>query len=96
MTVTFDCREFTSLCPVTGQPDFAQLTIRYRPRKRLIETKSLKLYLWSFRERRLFNESIVAEIAATIMKQAQPEWVDVEGRFAHRGGIGVTAIARRS
>ena len=93
--MSFDCREFTSRCPVTGQPDFATLRIAYAPKRLLIETKSLKLFLWSFRERAAFNEGLVVEIADRIFQQVSPEWVCVEGTFAARGGISVSAVAKR-
>ena len=93
--VRFDCSEFTSHCPVTGQPDFAVLTIEYIPSDRLIETKSLKLYLWKFRDERAFNERLVARIAADLHEQSGARALSVVGRFNARGGIAVTATAVR-
>ena len=95
ITVRFDCEEFTSLCPVTGQPDFGQLLIQYVPARHLIETKSLKLFLAGFRNARAFNEEIVVSLANEIFDQAQPVWVTVTGRFNARGGISLTATAER-
>lgn len=95
IVVTLDCSEFTSLCPVTGQPDFAQLQIRYEPAAYLVETKSLKLYLWHFRDRGAFNEELVAAIADDLFDQLRPKWIEVAGRFHARGGIAVAATARR-
>ena len=95
IVVHFDCSEFSSHCPVTGQPDFGRLEISYVPDGQIIETKSLKLYLWSFRNLRKFNEGIVATIANQIFQQASPKWCEVIGSFNPRGGISVTARAER-
>ena len=95
LVVTLQCSEFTSHCPVTGQPDFATLRIEYMPDKSIVETKSLKLYLWSYRDKAMFNEQIVEKIAADIIKQVRPKWVTVAGAFAQRGGISVQATATR-
>ncbi len=89
MVVRLECSEFTSHCPVTGQPDFATLEIEYVPRDRLVETKSMKLYLWSFREARSFNEELVATIAREFARAVRPRVVTVRGHFAIRGGISV-------
>lgn len=93
--VTLNATEFTSHCPVTQQPDFGSLVIEYCPNKHLIETKSMKLYLWQFRDRAEFNEEIVDRIAEAIVAQVKPYFVKVTGAFALRGGIGVTAFAER-
>lgn len=93
--VTLDCSEFTSHCPVTKQPDFGSLVIQYAPDKFIAETKSVKLYLWKFRNIAAFNEQIVAQIADEFFRQIQPRWVDVTGKFAMRGGISVSAVANR-
>ena len=95
VTVRLDCSEFTSLCPVTGQPDFAELVIEYEPAQRLIETKSLKLYLWRFRDRAAFNEVIVDEIAEDLFRQSQARRLVVTGKFHARGGIALTATSTR-
>lgn len=93
--VELACDEFTSLCPVTGQPDFGSLVIRYAPGQWLVESKSLKLYLWQFRERGIFNEELVAAIADDLAAQLKPAWVEVCGRFKSRGGIAIAVTARR-
>ncbi len=95
VTVRLDCAEFTSLCPVTGHPDFATLEIAYIPDGHLVETKSLKLYLWRYRDRPSFNEHLVAEIANDLHSQLAPRWLKVTGRFHSRGGIAVTVDAER-
>ena len=83
--------EFTHLCPVTSQPDFGEIAIRYKPRRLLVETKSLKLFLWSFREHRAFDEVLIAELATELVKKLDPISLLVEGRFSARGGISVYA-----
>lgn len=95
ITVRLDCTEFTSLCPVTGHPDFATLEIAYVPGAHLVETKSLKLYLWRYRDRPAFNEVLVDEIAGDLYSQLAPRWLKVTGRFHPRGGIAVTVDAER-
>ena len=89
--ISLDCTEFTSHCPVTGQPDFAQLRITYVPQGRLLETKSLKLYLWSFRQTAEFNERLVQQIADDIDGALKPRELLVHGQFHPRGGIQVSA-----
>lgn len=93
--VRLDCSEFTSLCPVTGQPDFAELEIEYVPDRHLAETKSVKLYLWKYRDARAFNETLVDTIATDLFGQLKPLWLRITGRFHPRGGIRVTAVAER-
>jgi len=94
--VSFRVEDFTSHCPVTGQPDFAELDISYLPgSKGIIETKSLKMFLQRYRNTKQFNERIVDDIAEEIWQQAEAQTVQVTGRFALRGGIGVTASAVR-
>lgn len=95
ITVTLVCDEFTSLCPVTEQPDFGGLEIIYRPKKSLIETKSLKLYLLKFRNKGVFSESLVDQIADELCSQIDPEWLLVKGEFNSRGGIGIEVEAER-
>lgn len=87
--VELHCSEFTSHCPVTKQPDFAQFIISYHPNGHLVETKSVKLYLWQFRDRAEFNEKLVRFIATDFFEQVRPRRVMVEGRFNQRGGIAV-------
>ncbi len=93
--VTLTCTEFTSRCPVTGQPDFGSIVIEYAPREYLIETKSLKLWLMRYRDARAFNEVLTNEIADALFDAVQPEWLRVRGCFNVRGGIQPTAIATR-
>lgn len=93
--VVLRCSEFTSLCPVTGQPDYAELEVSYIPTVRLVETKSWKLYLWSYRQERAFNEELCARIADDFAAQVKPVEVVVTMRFHARGGIAVQARAVR-
>ena len=87
--VTFLCPEFTSLCPMTGQPDFATLTIRYIPDKLMVESKSLKLYLFSFRNHGDFHEDCVNIILDDLIKLMRPRYIEVLGDFNPRGGISI-------
>jgi 7-cyano-7-deazaguanine reductase len=85
--------EFTSLCPATGQPDFGTITIRYVPGPRIVETKSLKLYFWSFRNEGCFQEHLVNVILDDLVAALDPVWLEVTGNFGVRGGIGITVRA---
>ena len=85
--VRFTCPEFTTLCPVTGQPDFAHLVIDYVPRDLLIESKSLKLFLFSFRDARGFHEACTLMVAKRIIAAATPLWLRIGGYWYPRGGI---------
>ncbi len=91
--IQFECLDFTSLCPVTGQPDYAKIDIQYTPDELCIETKSLKFYLQSFRNTKAFNEKIVNTILNDLIEACQPKWMRVKGAFAARGGISLTTIA---
>lgn len=91
--VTFDCPEFTSMCPVTGQPDFARIKIQYVPKKACIESKSLKLYLGSFRSQGQFAETIVNRILDDVVAAIKPHYIVVKGDFSPRGGIGIEVVA---
>jgi 7-cyano-7-deazaguanine reductase len=91
--IRFDAEDFTSLCPVTGQPDFAALEIEYVAHKRCIETKSLKFYLSSYRNCAAFNEEVANRILEDLVTACAPKWMRVVGRFASRGGISVTVEA---
>ena len=91
--VEFDCPEFTALCPMTGQPDFGHITIRYIPDAWCIESKSLKLYLFSFRDHGTFHEEVVNRILDDLVKTAAPRRAIVKGTFNPRGGIAITAEA---
>ena len=91
--VRFECSDFTSLCPITGQPDFAKIQIEYIPNKRCIETKSLKFYLSAFRNTRSFNEEVINRILDDLVSACAPRKLAVHGEFAARGGITVTVDA---
>jgi len=86
-TIRFECPEFTCLCPLTGQPDFATIKVDYIPDKLCIELKSLKLYLWSFRNRGAFHEAVTNEILDELVSKTQPRKLTVTGLFSVRGGI---------
>ena len=92
--VRFTTDELGSVCPVTGQPDLSHVVIEYVPQGHCVESKSLKLYLWSFRDRAVFAEALAAEIAAEIMATARPHAVTVTLTQRPRGGIEVQAVAR--
>lgn len=87
--VKFNCPEFTSLCPITGQPDFATITISYVPDERLVESKSLKLYLFSFRNHGDFHEDVVNIIMKDLIALLDPKYIEVWGKFFPRGGLSI-------
>ncbi len=87
--VKFNCPEFTSLCPITGQPDFATLYISYVPDVRMVESKSLKLYLFSFRNHGDFHEDCVNIIMNDLIRLMDPKYIEVWGKFTPRGGISI-------
>ncbi len=87
--VKFNCPEFTSLCPITGQPDFASIYISYIPDKKMLESKSLKLYLFSFRNHGAFHEDCVNVILNDLVELLQPRYIEVVGKFLPRGGISI-------
>ena len=91
--VTFDCPEFTTLCPKTGQPDFGHLYISYIPRERMVESKSLKLYLFSFRNHGDFHEDCVNIIMKDLVRLMDPKYLEVTGYFMPRGGISIYPFA---
>lgn len=91
--VQFNCPEFTSLCPITGQPDFAEIKILYIPDKRMVESKSLKLYLFSFRNHGDFHEDCVNTIMKDLVKLMEPKYIEVIGLFTPRGGISIYPYA---
>ena len=91
-TVKLSTNEFTCLCPVTGQPDFASIDIRYIPDRWILESKSLKLYLWSFRDEGVFHEHVINSICDDVVKVLSPHWIEVTGTFGARGGIGITVV----
>ena len=87
--VQFNCPEFTSLCPITGQPDFAKIVISYIPDQKMVESKSLKLYLFSFRNHGAFHEDCVNIIKKDLIALMQPRYIEVTGYFTPRGGISI-------
>lgn len=91
--IHFDCPEFTALCPITAQPDFGRITISYIPNKRCLESKALKLYLFSFRNHGTFHEEAVNRILDDIVKAIKPRKAIVKGEFNARGGIALTIEA---
>ena len=91
--VTFDCPEFTSLCPITGQPDFATIRIDYIPDLKMVESKSLKLYLFSFRNHGAFHEDCVNIILKDLVRLMDPKYLEVTGIFTPRGGISIYPYA---
>lgn len=90
---TFVCTEFTSLCPKTGQPDFAKVFINYIADKKMVESKSLKLYLFSFRNHGDFHEDCVQTICNDLVKLMKPKFIEVIGEFTPRGGIAIFPYA---
>ena len=92
--IRFDCPEFTCLCPKTGQPDFATIRIDYVPDRLCVELKSLKLYLWSFRDEGAFHEAVTNRIADDLIAAIAPRRLTVTGRFNVRGGITTDVIVR--
>ncbi len=91
--IRIHCPEFTSLCPVTGQPDFAEISIDYIPDERCVETKSLKLYLSSYRNVHSFNEQVVNRILDDLVRVCAPRKMKIEGKFVPRGGLSLTVVA---
>lgn len=87
--VRFNCPEFTSLCPITGQPDFATILIDYIPNIKMVESKSLKLYLFSFRNHGAFHEDCVNIIMHDLIHLMDPKYIEVTGLFTPRGGISI-------
>ena len=91
--VRFNCPEFTTLCPITGQPDFAEVRICYVPDKRMVESKSLKLYLFGFRNRGDFHEDVINIIMKDLIRLMDPKYIEVTGLFVPRGGISIYPYA---
>ena len=91
--VTFECPEFTSLCPITGQPDFATIRINYIPDIKMVESKSLKLYLFSFRNHGAFHEDCVNIIMNDLIELMSPKYIEITGIFTPRGGISIYPYA---
>jgi 7-cyano-7-deazaguanine reductase len=94
--VTLVTNEFTCVCPLTSQPDFADLKIQYVPDKSVVESKSLKLYLWSYRDEGSFHEHVINQILDDLVKVLDPHWIKVTGDFNIRGGIGITVEAEHA
>ncbi len=94
--VTLDCPEFTTLCPKTGQPDFGHIYISYIPRRRMVESKSLKLYLFSFRNHGDFHEDCVNIILNDLWQLMEPAYLEVKGVFMPRGGISIHPFANKA
>jgi len=91
--IRFDCPEFTCLCPMTGQPDFATIRIRYVPARLCVELKSLKLYMWSYRNEGAFHEAVTNRILEDLVKATQPRFMRVTAKFNVRGGIYTSVVA---
>ena len=94
-TIRMHMPEFTCLCPRTGQPDFATLELEYVPDQRCVELKSLKLYLWSFRDRGAFHEAVSNEIAEHLQRALDPRFLRLTARFNVRGGIATSIVVER-
>ena len=94
--VTLEADEFTCLCPMTGQPDFARLLVQYVPDQKVVESKSFKLYLWSFRDEGVFHEHVINQILDDLVQTLDPHWCQVTGIFNIRGGIKITVDAEHT
>jgi 7-cyano-7-deazaguanine reductase len=94
-TIRMTLPEFTCLCPKTGQPDFATFELEYVPDDRCVELKSLKLYLWSFRDRGAFHEAVTNQIADDLARACAPRFLRLAGKFNVRGGIYTTVVVER-
>ena len=93
--ITFHCTEFSCVCPVTGQPDYARIDVEYIPKERALESKSFKNYLWSFRDEPVFHEDIVNKILDDVYRFLEPRYIKVTGYFNVRGGIAIDVVAER-
>jgi 7-cyano-7-deazaguanine reductase len=91
--VRLETEEFTCLCPATGQPDFATITVEYIPNKKIVESKSFKLYLWSYRNEGVFHEHVTNKILDDLVTALEPHWCRVVGAFNIRGGINISVEA---
>jgi 7-cyano-7-deazaguanine reductase len=94
--VTLESDEFTCLCPMTGQPDFAKIRVQYVPDASVVESKSFKLYLWSYRNEGAFHEHVINRMLADLVETLDPHWCKVTGVFNIRGGIGITVEAEHT
>ena len=91
--ISLDCPEFTTLCPITGQPDFAHIVINYIPNEKCVESKALKLYLFAFRNIGSFHEAVTNKILDDLVAATAPKWMEVIGNFNMRGGIAIKVSA---
>ncbi len=94
--VTLETTEFTCVCPLTGQPDFATICVAYVPDQKIVESKSFKLYLWSYREEGAFHEHIINKMLDDLVETLDPHWIKVTGIFNPRGGIGIKVDAEHT
>ena len=94
--IAMECPEFTCICPRTGQPDFATIRIRYVPGELCVELKSLKLYIWSYRDEGAFHEAVTNRILDDLVRATKPRWMKLEAKFNVRGGIYTTVIAEHA
>ncbi|HSF83209.1 MAG TPA: preQ(1) synthase [Anaerolineales bacterium] len=94
--VVLESDEFTCLCPMTGQPDFATIRVQYVPDQKIVESKSFKLYLWSFRDEGVFHEHVVNQMLDDLVALLDPHWCRVSGTFNVRGGIGIRVEAEHT
>ena len=94
--VTLETDEFTCVCPATGQPDFATIRIQYVPDQKIVESKSLKLYFWSYRDQGVFHEHVVNQILNDLVDALDPHWCKVSGFFKVRGGIAINVDAEQT
>jgi len=92
-TIRIDTPEFTCLCPKTGQPDFATLTLEYVPNERCVELKSFKLYIWSYRDKGAFHEAVTNSILEDLVKACEPRFMRLSAEFNVRGGVYTTVVA---
>ena len=95
-TIMLEIPEFTCLCPISQQPDFARFTIEYKPDASCVETKSLKLYMWSFRNEGAFHEAVTNQILRDLVAVLDPKWLKITGVFNARGGITPTIVAQHT
>ncbi len=94
--VTLDTNEFTCKCPLTGQPDFATIKVQYVPDQKVVESKSFKLYIWSYRDEGAFHEHVINQMLDDLVKVLDPHWCKVSGLFNVRGGVGITVEAEHT
>ena len=94
--MTLETDEFTCVCPATGQPDFATIRVEYVPDEKIVESKSFKLYIWSYRDEGVFHEHVVNQILDDLVELLDPHWCRVSGLFNIRGGIGITVEAEHT